>query len=137
MSNEIPKNANLAESVESLANNDKLQELKLQNKISKELIEIKNNEKKENDAEAILHNAKILNSLSKNLVKIFFSSYFFLWVAFYIILNVVLDYYYKDKAYFYISLLDKVVLFVIVCVLGKFLKDNLSLFIEMLRKDKT
>lgn len=72
MSNEIPKNANLAESVESLANNDKLQELKLQNKISKELIEIKNNEKKENDAEAILHNAKILNSLSKNLVKFFF-----------------------------------------------------------------
>ena len=133
----MPKNASIAENVEALVNNDKLQELKLQNKISREIIEIKNNQKKEDDAQAMLDNSKILNSLSKKLVKSFFSSWFFVWIVLYIVLNVVLDYCYGDKAHFYIALLDKVVLFVIVCVLGKFLKDNLSLFIEMLKKGKT
>jgi len=37
------------------------------------LLKMKNNEKQLNATEAILHSAKILNLLSKNLIKIFFS----------------------------------------------------------------
>lgn len=135
MSDEKPKGATPIQNREDLTDDEQLQKIKLQNKISREVIESRNNEKKSNDIEAMLHNAKILNELSKNLVKIFFSKYAFAcWIILYLTYNILFYYYLEDRASFYISLIDKIGLFIIVCILGKFLKDNLVLFIEMFKK---
>lgn len=135
MSNEMPKGATLAKSKEDLANDEHLEKIQLQNKISREVLESRSNEKKLDDIEATLHNAKILNKLSKNLVNIFFSKFgFACWIFVYFLLNVCLYYYLAESASFYISLIDKIGLFIIVCILGKFLKDNLTSFIEMFKK---
>ncbi len=135
MSNEMPKGATLAKSKEDLTNDEHLEKIQLQNKISREVLESRSNEKKLDDIEATLHNAKILNKLSKNLVNIFFSKFAFTcWIVSYALLNVCLYYYLAESASFYISLIDKIGLFIIVCILGKFLKDNLTSFIEMFKK---
>ncbi|WP_300446350.1 hypothetical protein [Helicobacter typhlonius] len=135
MSNEMPKEATLAQSKEDLASEVELQKIKQQNEKAREVIEYNNLLKKQDDSEAILHNAKILNDLSKNLVSFFFKKLAFIgWVVVYIALNICFHYHLGEKASFYIGLIDKIGLFIIVCILGKFLKDNLSLFIEMLKK---
>lgn len=136
MSDEMPKGNTRVKSANDLADDDKLLEIKLQNAISREVIENKNNEKKLNDAEAMCHNAKILNTLSQKLVEIFFSKIgFIIWIVAYALLNIILYSCIHDRAAsFYIGLVDKIALFIIVCILGKFLKDNLVLFIEMFKK---
>lgn len=135
MFEQMPKGATLAQSKEDLASEAELEKIKLQNEKAREVLENRNNEKKLDDAEAMLHNAKILNNLSKRLVKIFFSGWgFCLSIIAYILLNMCLYARLGEGASFYIGLLDKIGLFIIVCILGKFLKDNLSLFIEIFKK---
>lgn len=134
MSNETLKETSI-QSKEDLINNKKLEEIKLQNEISHQIIENKNNEKKLDDTEAMLHNAKILNRLSKGLVTIFFSKIgFIIALLLYIVLNICLYYHLGEQAKFYLGLIDKIALSIIVCILGKFLKDSLSLFIGMFKK---
>lgn len=123
------------QSKEDLIDNKRLEEIKLQNEIFHQTIENKNNEKKLDDTEAMLHNAKILNLLSKRLVKLFFRRFLFcFWIIFYGLSNSFFYYCFGEQAKFYLGLIDKIALFIIVCILGKFLKDSLSLFIGMFKK---
>lgn len=134
MSDKMPEGKQI-NSIKDLINKEHLYDIKLQNAISREVIESINNDKKSNDAEAMRHNANTLNRLSRDLVQIFFyGNSFAFWIVAYILLNVFLYYCFYDEASFYIGLVDKIALFIIVCILGKFLKDNLVLFIEMFKK---
>ena len=135
MSNEMPKGATLAKNRDGLINEADLEKIKLQNEKSREVIKQNNLLKKQDDAEAMLHNSKILNALSRSLVKFFFSKAgFIVCVIAYISFNVCLHYRFGDEANFYIGLVDKIGLFVIIFILGKFLKDNISLLMEIFKK---
>lgn len=70
------------------------------------------------------------------LLKMFFGKCFIFWIVAYVVFNVSLHCFFGEPAKFYIGLIDKVGIFVIVCILGKFLKDNLALFIEAFKLKK-
>lgn len=65
-----------------------------------------------------------------------FKIYFiFFWIVVYAGLNIYFYECLKDKkADFYISLVNNIGLFIIVCILGKFLKDSISNIIEIFKK---
>lgn len=143
--NEMPKGAMFAQSqddLEKLTKEDILQGferqtilIRAQCEYNKTQLEEKKTAKELNDADTMLHNAKIMNELSEGLVRIFFGKFCFaFWIAFYLSLNISLYRFCGESARFYIGLIDKVGIFVIVCILGKFLKDNLALFVEAFRK---
>ncbi len=144
MSNQMPKNATPQTSAKDLATNTaKLDEIKYQNELSKQNIKKVENEKLLDDTEALKENAKIVNALGKHLVWLFFGKwqiknfkiyFIFFWIVAYAGLNI---YFYEclnEKAEFYISLVNNIGLFIIICILGKFLKDSISNIIEIFKK---
>ena len=144
MSNEIPKNSTLRQNLEDLAqDNTKLNNIKYANKLSEQNIKKLENEKLLDDTEALKENAKIINDLGKGLVWIFFGQYklkalkiyfVFFWIIAYVSFNIYVYECFAEKANFYISLVDKIGLFLIVCILGKFLKDSISSIIKIFKK---
>ncbi len=127
MSNQMPENATPQTSAKDLATNTaKLEEIKYQNELSKQNIKKAENEKLLDDTEALKENAKIVNALGRFLVGLFFGGYqikkfkiyfIFFWIFAYAGLNV---YFYncfnKKDSEFYIGLINKIGLFLIVCV---------------------
>lgn len=143
MSNEMPKNGTLIDSTEDLLSDEAINKMKKQNEQALLSIELAANEKILDDTHALRDNAKIVNTLGKHLVWLFFGKYqnknfkiyfIFFWIVAYAGLNI---YFYEclnKKAEFYISLVNKIGLFIIVCILGKFLKDSISNIIEIFKK---
>lgn len=143
MSNEMPKNGTLIDSSEDLLSDEAINKMKKQNEQALLSIELAANEKILDDTQALRDNAKIVNTLGKHLVWLFFGKYqnknfkiyfIFFWIVTYAGLNI---YFYEclnEKAEFYISLVNKIGLFIIVCILGKFLKDSISNIIEIFKK---
>ena len=145
MFNQMPKNATPQTSAKDLATNTaKLDEIKYQNELSKQNIKKVENEKLLDDTEALKENAKIVNALGKHLVWLFFGKwqiknfkiyFIFFWIVAYAGLNIYFYECLKDKkADFYISLVNNIGLFIIICILGKFLKDSISSIIEIFKK---
>ena len=145
MSNQMPENATPQTSAKDLATNTaKLDEIKYQNELSRQNIKKIENEKLLDDTEALKENAKIVNALGKHLVWLFFGKYqikklkiyfIFFWIVAYAGLNIYFYNCFNEKdSEFYIGLINKIGLFLIVCILGKFLKDSISNIIEIFKK---
>lgn len=111
-------------SVEDLTkdNREKLEEIRVNNKIYLENIRKVYYEKLEDDVQTQAHNARIINKLSAQLVKWFFGEYMFCWVAAYTIIFLCFE-----KL---LELVNSVGLFLLVFILGKFLKDQIGILIN-------
>lgn len=111
-------------SVEDLTkdNREKLEEIRVNNKIYLENIRKIHYEKLEDDAQTQAHNARIINKLSAQLVKWFFGEYMFCWIAAYAIIFLC-----SKKL---LELVNSVGLFLLVFILGKFLKDQIGILIN-------
>lgn len=113
--------SNLQNSSDLIKNNvEKLQELKINNEIYLENIKKIKYEKLENDANTQKQNTKIINELGSCLVKVFFSKFTFpLWLVAYVFVFI----FFRK----YIELINNIGLFLIVFILGKFLKDQIGI----------
>lgn len=122
--------SDLQNSSDLIKNNaEKLQELKINNEIYLESIKKIKYEKLENDANTQRQNTKIINELGSLLVKIFFYKYAFIfWLIAYI-----LTYIFCEKI---IGFLNNIGLFLIVFILGKFLKDQIGIITSNFLKPK-
>lgn len=144
MSNEMPKEYVQKHSLGDLAQDDtQLNEIKYINELAKQNIKKAENEKILDDTEVLKENAKIINDLGRFLVRLFFGKYqykkftiyfIFFWIIAYISFNIYVYECLDEKYDFYIKLVDKIGLFLIVCVLGKFLKDSISNIIKILKR---
>lgn len=129
------------ENFSDLTKKENVIKVKTKNEIILENIKHHTLNKLLDDAETLYNNSKIINSLSKSLVWIFFNKiYFVVWLFLYIVLNIFIMWLFGEKGLFYISLLNQIGLFIIVFILGKFLKDCLGniiskKYIKHLEKD--
>lgn len=134
-----------ANNIKDLANDDKLKELENINKDIKLNIKKVEKEKILNDVEALRDNAKVFNALGVFLVRLFFGSrkfksftiyYIIVWILLYSAIVSLLFEFCKNGG-FYISLINKIGLFLFICILGKFFKDNISILIKIFKNNKT
>lgn len=120
-----PKNPTQNENIEALLTkqDENLKKFKESNALLRQNIRNIQLQKIENDAQTQNRNSKILNDLSLKLVSVFFKWYL---LPFWILGYFVLYAYYPH----FLQAIHNVGLFLLVFVLGKFLKDNFNLLIN-------
>ena len=128
----IAKDAEQKHSVqELLKTQEDVEQLAINNKYHKEKIKEIHNQKRLDDEQAQLENSRIINELGKFLVKIFFGKIWKIYIVFLWIILYAIFYFYCNDA---IEFINQVGLFLIVFILGKFLKDGLGIFFNVAGK---